>query len=427
MSLSNILTPNNYNLYCNTITSSANNAASGFTFDAFQRLRTGNPYTMLALKQTANDISLFYDNQETSGTGTGSVYNQNRASTILSVGANTAGTRVFQSKLRGIYQPGLSLDALLTGVIGDKASGITKRWGYFDDKNGLFFEQDDNTIYIVRRTFVTGAAVDTRISQDNWNIDSLDGNGSSGITLDTTKSNIYAVSFEWLGVGQVTYSLNINGITIPIHQINNANDLDAVFMSNPNLPIRYEITNDGTGPASTLETICGVIISNGGIYNSTKTTSVSRAGIPYTLGLQDVYTPILSVRLKSGEISTRADIESYQTMLTTTDNYQTILILNPTITGTNTPTWVPISNSSLEYDISRTNAAIVDITSGHIIGTGYGSSSNQVKSALGSAVTSFLTLGSNIDGSSDEIVLAVANIDSNGGTAYANFTFTEAI
>ena len=32
-----------------------------FTFDAFERLRTGEPFTVLSLKQTADDVSLFYD------------------------------------------------------------------------------------------------------------------------------------------------------------------------------------------------------------------------------------------------------------------------------------------------------------------------------------------------------------------------------
>ena len=86
-------------------------------------------------------------------------------------------------------------------------ANLKQKVGFFDANNGIFFYADGTTLKIVRRTYTSGAAVDTEISQSSWNGDKLNGTGASGFTLDPTKSNILFIDVEWLGVGSVELDL----------------------------------------------------------------------------------------------------------------------------------------------------------------------------------------------------------------------------
>lgn len=59
--------------------------------DAFYRVRVSQPNTIVDLKQVLDNGNILFDDQETSGGGTGSSYDIDRASTILSTTALTTG------------------------------------------------------------------------------------------------------------------------------------------------------------------------------------------------------------------------------------------------------------------------------------------------------------------------------------------------
>lgn len=391
--------------------------------DSFGRLRVSEAETVLDFKQVADNLPLQFDDQETSGGGTSSTYNTNKASSTLAVSSLTAGTRVRQSKVWGQYQPGKSQLILLTGVFKTGGIGITKRIGYFNAKWGLFFEQDDGDMYVVQRTYNTGSAVDTRVVQSSWNVDKMDGTGVSGLTLDFTKTQIMIIDFEWLGVGRVRMGFVVNGIIYYSHNFSNANNLAEVYLSNPDAPIRYEISNDGTGGASSLDCICSSIQSECGTDPTDFTTYVSRDGTPITLANQDLFCPVISIRLKSTHPHVKIRILDVSILITTNTNYEWALFLNPTKAGADAASWVNVTNSSIQYDISRTNANT--LTDGYKIDGGYGSSTAQFKGIATSNTYSYLTIGTNIAGTSDELVLGIKNIDGNGGTCYAGIMISE--
>jgi len=398
-------------------------AQDNATIDAFGRLRVSEPFTLLDTKQLVDNLPLFYDDQETSGSGTGSTHNPNTASSTMTVSADTAGTRVRQSKLRGTYQPGKSLLILATFVTGAPVAGITKRVGYFDDRNGLFLQCTGSGMAIVRRTYATGSAVDTVTAQANWNLDKMDGTGRSKITLDPSKTQILLIDLEWLGVGRVRFGFVIDGKVYYFHELNNANNLAQVYMSTPNLPIRYEISNDGTGGADSLEHICSSVVSEGGQQATVLQTYISRHGTPVTLANQDLYTPVISIRLKTDYIGTRISPVLIDVLATTNINYEWQLFLNPTIAGTDLVDWANATNSSLQYDITRN--ATNTLSGGHVIAGGYGASTATFRNAITGLASSYLSVGANIDNSVDELVLGVANIDGNGGTVYAGMVIDE--
>ena len=202
--------------------------------DAFARLRVSNPYTIFDSKQLSDSLSSRWDDIESSGSGTSSVFNTNQASTTLAVSNLTAGKRIRQTFMRFNYQPAKSQLVFMTTTVGTEGggTGIVRSVGQFDDKNGIFFRDNEGTLQAVSRSYVTGSAVDSSVDQVDWNLDTMDGNGNSNISLDPTKAQIIFFDYEWLGVGRVRMGFVIGGIPVYCHEFLNANTtLSTVYMS----------------------------------------------------------------------------------------------------------------------------------------------------------------------------------------------------
>ena len=373
--------------------------------DSFGNLKTSEPLTEFDSKQIFDNQPLFWDDQERSGSGTSSTYTKNRASTTIGVSNLTAGNRTRQTYKSFNYQTGKSFNVFETFVMGSPVSGVTKRIGYFDDNNGIFLECSDD-YYLVLRSNVTGTPVEEKIAQSNWNIDTLNGSGLSGVTIDFTKAQIFAIEFQWLGVGDVVLGFDIGRETILVHQFNNSNVKDAVYMSTPNLPLRYEISNDGTGGAATLEHVCSNVQVKGGRALTGETRSVTRGDDEFTATTVNTWYPVISIRLKSTSIG--AVIKSFRASVSCTSNsfYYVALIANPIIGGTDNASWVSVPNANFEYDISRDSTNPITIDSGRsrlIDAVTVATSSDDIQFRADSDYYP----GFSIDGTQEELCLAV--------------------
>lgn len=406
--------------------------ANAFSLDAFYRQRVSNPQTIFDSKQVADSQPLFWDDQQTSGAGTSSTYNTNKASTTIAVGNLTAGTRVRQTFRRFNYQPGKSQLFLETGTWGASATGITKRSGLFDGNNGIFFQQDQNGMYIVLRTFTSGVAVDNKIHQNNpiystdgvstWNQDKLDGTGASGLTLNMAKSLIWFADFEWLGVGTIRYGFIINGTPIYVHFYHNSNIIVGVYMSTPNLPLRYEISNNSLGPAANFEHICSTVIAEGGLQDSGYPFGITRGATPITTANDTNLYVLAAIRLKSTHIGSTVSIIDLSIACTSTAAFNYYIIVNPTIAGT-ALSFTGVTNSSVEQDVSRTNTTTVTAGTGTIIKSGSAQATNDA--SLTAIVPRDFALGSNIAGTSDIVVLAVQRVTGTTETFYGGFNIKD--
>jgi len=240
-----------------------NGGGSTDNLDAFERLRVSTPQSLHDWK-SIHDRGAEFWNESTTGGGT-ITYNAAKSQVDLAVGTTSGDEAIRQTTRYYPYFPGKSQLVILTGVPGEGKANVRKRGGLFDDLNGLFFEFDGLDVNVVRRTDTSGSAVDNKIAQADWNIDTLDGNGKSGILLDASKTNIFMIDFQWLGVGAVRFGVDVDGVAVYCHQINNANTLDVAYMSTGSLPVRYEITNTGTAASgSTMSEICSSVASEGG-------------------------------------------------------------------------------------------------------------------------------------------------------------------
>lgn len=381
---------------------------SGSAADAFTRLRTSPPFTIFDSKQLNDNLPLLWDDAETSGSGTSSSHSVNTASTTISVGATTAGTRVRQTFRRFNYQPGKSQLVFLTGTIGSGGTGLTQRIGIFDDDNGLFFNIEEGTVKVTRRTKTSGAVVDNDTAQSSWSVDKMDGTGTSGITLDFTKEQIFVIDFEWLGVGTVEFGFVVDKKLYTAHQIHTANSGTAVWASTPNLPLRYEISNDGTGAAASVEQVCGTVISEGGNNPSGVTRYKSTGATNIKCNTADTAYAIIGLKLQSAKAGTTIDIQSISVLCETNDDFEWFLVFNPTLGSA--LSYSNLTNSAVQVAVGEaSNPSTSTVTGGTIVAGGYGAAT--VPSDI--PIDNSLKLGKAIDGTLDEYVLAVRPLTSN--------------
>jgi hypothetical protein len=191
----------------------------------------------------------------------------------------------------------------------------------------------------------------TRIPRSSWNIDRLDGTGPSGAILDITKSHIFWVDLEWLGVGSVRSGFVINGQFVVVHIFHHANTITGTYMTTASLPCRYEITNTAaTGSSSTLKQICTTVISEGG-YNAQNLTRSASNPITGKNLTNNKLNPMISIRLKPNRtdaIVIPSLIDFYGIQATA---YKYYVIRD--VTSLKNVSWVSQdSETSVQYDLS---------------------------------------------------------------------------
>ncbi len=386
--------------------------------DAFGRARVSLPTTLFNGKLIHDAMPQLWDDQQISGTAT-STYNANQASVTLHVNAATAGHRVRQTFQHFNYQPGKSLMVLMTFVLGAGESGITKRVGYGDENNGLFLESENGAIQFNRRTNTSGSPVENTVDQSLWNVDKFDGNGPSGVTLDFTKTQILLIDLEWLGAGRVRFGFIVNGQIYYAHEMNHANSLTLVYMSIPNLHVRYELINNGSGGANDLVCICSTVMTEGAATDILGFPRGVQSSITLqNLQLSTIYA-LIGVRLKSAYHHSGLEFAdaSWVSDNASSQLFQSFLILNPTVASE--PSFTSLTDSCVEY---YQGAIGNTVTGGYVMYAGI-SNGQQV---LQIPRASLLRFGSSISGTRDRLIVAVQPL-TNNMEVYATLNWRELI
>ncbi len=95
------------------------------------------------------------------------------------------------------------------------------------------------------------ASTDTWIAQSDWNGDKLNGTGTTGITLDPTKGNVFQISIQYLGFGAITFQVETclsdenNPTFTTVHVINVPNARTSTTVSQPSFPFLMSATSSG--------------------------------------------------------------------------------------------------------------------------------------------------------------------------------------
>jgi hypothetical protein len=403
------------------------------TLDAFGKLRVSNPITLLDIRFPGQSTgsSTFLKNSlqicsTSSGTYTGAYSNSK-----LVVSALGNGYYISQSRNYCAYQPGKSLLFLASGVLYPGNNSYTTRIGYFDNstplsnslqvKNGLYFEHNNGVYYI---KISSGSSVTTNITQSNWNIDKMDGTGPSGLTLDFTKTQLFVIDMEWLGVGRVRFGFYAYGRIQYCHQVINVNILTQPYTSSINLPICYSIhsNNSPASNANTFTQICSTVISEGGYTPLGRPFSVSTGTTPVSIA-GNTEEPILFLRgnILDTNYNHQNIIPTSISMICTNSNnlilYKLVLFLAGTYTGT-APSWVNVNTNysvaqyacNLSSGYNSTNGIILD--EGYFYGRG-----TNVLAPLGEVfATQLLQITSDVTNTSDILALTAKFVSSSSSS-----------
>ncbi|NBP13054.1 hypothetical protein EBU95_01515 [bacterium] len=355
------------------------------------------------------------------------------ASVTLSAAANGA-YAIRQTTQRFNYQPGKSQLCLYTGVLTPVSNAI-KRIGSFQSLTaapytpncGLYFETQTDSPSSIAVIQQNNSFLVPSISarRENWNIDKLDGTGPSGKVLYLSAANIFMIDYEWLGVGRVRYGFVIDGQICYCHAFNNAGNVPGAYLLTPNLPVRAEIRQTGTGSA-TMKIICCSIMSEAGadFTGVTRSVDTGTTGIPITVA--NNRRAAIGLRLQSGKLDSVNELLNISVLglVTGAANIAPIryeLVANPTLGGS-AVTWNDVdANSNFQYCVVPDNT--VTVTSGTVITSGYTSQGSTIDLS-GFRFEKFLRLGCSVTGVRDEIWLVLTPL-ATLTSSHASITFME--
>jgi hypothetical protein len=345
-----------------------------------------------------NDLPLVWDRVVT-----GSTAKYSWTKPISSYEVSSSGDyAIAQTKQRFIYEAGQGHKIIQTFIFGAPVNNTVARVGYFNTDavapytnsiDGLYLERENGNINIC----IANNGDVTKISQSLWSEDTMDGRGPSEINLDFTKSQIFVMDFQWLGVGRARFGFVVGGVLRYCHTNKHANVEPGVYMSSPNHSGRYEIRS--TGGTSVLRQVCMAVQSEGTNLSEGLVSSVSSdfGGTAIT----DTNEALVGVRLHSGSFDQALIYEAVSVMSTTVNaNYRWSLHFNPTLSQT--VTW----NKSVShaYDVATGSGATLISSPGVVLDSGWVSSAGRQGS---SGKPSTLYAGATIAGRADEYWLAV--------------------
>ena len=223
-----------------------------------QRVRDVLGRLKISLHQNVYEADFEYGLQplrwEVSTVGGGAVTPQPQTGGVRMRVTNAAGDIVVrQSRPYHRYQPGKTMFMATGCQFGAATAGNVQRVGFFDDSNGVFFEQGIATstnpfgMYAVVRSDVNGTIQETRVGLDSWN-----GDITNIRQLDFTRIQMFWIEYAWYGAGATRFGFWVNGEPIIAHQIGWGNFNNTINQTGPqqypwartgNLPVRYEQRN----------------------------------------------------------------------------------------------------------------------------------------------------------------------------------------
>lgn len=328
---------------------------SGSAVDAFGRARFSTPVTLFDATNVGSLSSKFYNVT----TGAGSAVNFNSNDSTAEMVITTASRSVLRrSTRRMVYQPGKSLLVMTSFTMAPEAEHLIQRVGYYDNNDGIFLEEEDGEYRICIRSSVTGSVNETKVLRSNWNGDKLNGIASdttSGYTLDLTKSQIFWIDFEWLGVGSVRCGFVIDGKLIVAHTFHHANSITSTYMKTAKLPVSYEIvaSSSYTGGTATMKQICASVVSEAGYEPIGQESVVGTALAGNGTNTNNVFVNLITIKLSN--LNAIAVITGIDVLNISNTDFEWGIFKNATIAGLTFGS----SLGSIAYDLSATDLTTI--------------------------------------------------------------------
>ena len=351
---------------------SSNHFADTPSLDAFSRLRVSTPVTLFDAQFTYGLAPLVYEpiTAEANATITHDATDRCALMTFASTPIN--GKAYAQTYDYFRYQPGKSQLIFVTFNMIETKADTLKFAGYSDGSNGIEFQLNGTQPRLMLYSDTNHG--DEAVNQSSWNLDTMDGNGASGITMDFTKVQILVIDFQALYVGRVRVGFDIGGIVYYVHQFTHANTDPSPYIQTANLPIRCGMTCSAT-VSTTMKFICCSVISDGGQDDVTG-YSFSQEGT-VTAG-SGTATHILSIQPRTtfNSIANRSKfvLESIDFIVTGNSPISWKLVLGQALSGTTDFNNVNTTYSAVDYTLGPLSGS-----PGIVIAQGYVAATTQSK------------------------------------------------
>jgi hypothetical protein len=159
----------------------------------------------------------------------------------MSISITPGDYNIRQSRPYHRYQPGKSMFMATAINFGVNNANQVQRVGYFDDANGIFFEQGANPLdplnpsgmfAVVRSdvssTLSTGRPIDTRIPASQWTDQS-----KVLSRIDWTRIQMLWLEYAWYGAGSLRWGVLLDGEPYILHEIGSGNNAPVATQSSP--------------------------------------------------------------------------------------------------------------------------------------------------------------------------------------------------
>lgn len=136
------------------------------------------------------------------------------------------------------------------------ATVIFTSWEYSAGQTGTYsLSSATSAVGTFAQTVGGAAPTETTVAQAAWDDDPADGTKTLPV-LDPTKGNVYQIQYQWLGYGQITFSVEnpATGELVHVHHIAYANANTTSSVANPTLPIWFRALNTSNTTNLTLKT-----------------------------------------------------------------------------------------------------------------------------------------------------------------------------
>jgi hypothetical protein len=409
------------------------------------------------------------------------------AQLLINTNADNATIARMQSRFVFPYQTGRITDVSF-GVSMLRNSNATHELGVFDGKNGYIIRIIGNDLFFVRRTnsgetpqnhgapigstdftvddssdlydkhryrLLTSdpSVLEEIVPRTAFNGDKLDGTAPSVHTLSLSNVTMFRIQMGWYGgsaarlMAYVPVDENLaagqiakNARWVTIHQINTADRLPFPSLGNPNLPLTFQITKDGSLTQAVFLKVYGTKAEiDGGDASKYDIFSQSGATAAVDPGTD---RPLLTIRCK--ELITNADGNSKTNiarvvplMANLSSEYRTKfrLVKNPTgidIAGTVVDPQTVSSGftSSAQLSAIEYNTTATGITGGSTVATffaGDDDGQNIVLEEIFRYNREFLTrpISSSGGSSGDVLTLVAQSVADSGNTVNGSITWGE--
>lgn len=120
---------------------------------------------------------------------------------------------------------------------------------------GAFSVSGSGIVGSFAETTAGAAVTEVFIPQDEWNMDVMDGTGStdnpSGVLLDPTKLNVFQIKIQYLGAGAITFEVEVvsdgnNPDFATVHALRLPNTLTKPSFGNPSFPFTMSAYSQGS-------------------------------------------------------------------------------------------------------------------------------------------------------------------------------------